>query len=88
MGWAARHRRARHASPEPIAQARGRCECPHCGRVPPRKRLMVDMDANRPCDDGADAGTGAHNARPRIDDGADAGTGAHNLDDAHTDTDR
>jgi len=49
---------------------------------------MVDMDANRPCHDGADAGTGAHNARPRIDDGADAGTGAHNLDDAHTDTDR
>lgn len=49
---------------------------------------MVDMDANRPCHDGADSGTDAHNARPRIDDGADAGTGAHNLDDAHTDTDR
>ena len=49
---------------------------------------MVDMDTNHPCHDGANAGTGAHNARPRIDDGADAGTGAHNLDDAHTDTDR
>ena len=49
---------------------------------------MVDMDANRPYHDGADAGTGAHNAHPRIDDGADAGTGAHNLGDAHTNTDR
>ena len=49
---------------------------------------MVDMDADRPCYNGADAGIGAHNARPRIDDGADAGIGAHNLDDAHTDTDR
>lgn len=49
---------------------------------------MVDMDANCPCYDGADAGTGARNARPRIDDGADAGTGARNIDDAHTDTDR
>lgn len=46
MGGVARHRGTQRARTPPAARPRGRL-CPHCGRVPPGVRLVVDVDTGR-----------------------------------------